>query len=113
MEVADAEGLPIEVVNSAVDYFIRRIPQWNREVEVLRKGSKATIYRPTPTMFLLFKIARLSEQDLDDCTALVAWCVVHAEALDRPRVADAIAALPPTADSALAERRQRLAAVLR
>lgn len=111
MEVADAEGLPVEVVNSAADYFIRRDPAWNREVVLLREGS-ARIYRPTATMFLLFKLGRLGEQDLDDCLALLAWGDAHGEPVDRGRVAAALAALAGTTDTALAERREQLAAAL-
>ncbi len=111
MEVADAEGLPVEVVNSAADYFIRRDPAWNREMVLLREGS-ARIFRPTATMFLLFKIGRLGETDLDDCLALLAWCEAHGEPVDRGRVAAALAALSQTIDTARAERRQQLATAL-
>jgi hypothetical protein len=109
MEVADAAGLPVEAVNSAADFYVRRVPDWNREVVMLRHGTSATIYRPTATMFLLFKIGRLGEQDLDDCLALLAWCDVNDEVVDRVRVTAAIANLPATTDTALAERRRQLA----
>lgn len=111
MEVADAEGLPVEVVNSAADFYIRRYPEWNREVVLLREGA-ARIFRPTATMFLLFKIGRLGEQDLDDCLALLAWCDAHGESVDRARVTAALAALAETTDAALAERRRQLADAL-
>ena len=81
MEVADAEGLPVEAVNSAADFYVRRIKDWNREVVVLLQGT-ATIYRPTATLFLLLKINRLGEQDLDDCLALLEWCRTHDEPID-------------------------------
>ena len=112
MEVADAEGLPIEVVNSAADFYVRRVPEWNREVVVLRQGASAKILRPTATMYMLFKLARLGEQDFDDCMALLAWCDDHDEVVDRARVKLALGSLAETADQALAERRQQLADAL-
>jgi hypothetical protein len=80
---------------------------------MLRRGTSATIYRPTATMFLLFKIGRLGEQDLDDCLALLGWCDVNEEVVDRVRVTAAIANLPATSDTALAERRRQLVEALR
>jgi hypothetical protein len=112
MEVADEQGLPVEAVNSAADFYVRRIPDWSREVVLLRQGTSARIYRPTATMFLLLKIGRLGEQDLDDCLGLLQWCGEHSEPLDRARVSAALAQLAPTTDVALAERRSQLAGVL-
>ena len=112
MELADAEGLPIEVVNTAADFHIRRIPDWNREVVELRRGPAATIYRPTATMYLVFKLHRLSEQDLDDCFALLTWCTANNDPIDPDRVRSAIDALPATQDAALALRRARLRTAL-
>jgi hypothetical protein len=113
MDLAAAHGLPIEAVNSAADFFVRRIPGWRDEIEVLRPGPRATIYRPTPTLFLLLKCGRLSEQDLADCQALLAFADTHGLALDRDRVRTALAALPATNDAALAARRARLESALR
>lgn len=102
MRFADAAGLPVEAVNSAADYFVRRIPGWERELELFRGGSQARIYRPSATLFLLLKIGRLSDQDLADCLALIARARKDGlpldagrvlSALDRLAVADAAAAL--------------------
>ncbi|HUH02936.1 MAG TPA: nucleotidyl transferase AbiEii/AbiGii toxin family protein [Kofleriaceae bacterium] len=112
MEVAEEEGLPVEAVNSAADFFVRRIPGWDAAGVVLRRGATATIHRPVATTFLLLKINRLSEQDLDDCLALLAWCGRHGEPVDRDRVRAAVAALRPTNDPALADRRRELDAAL-
>src|SRR5262249_33436770 len=64
MDLADAEGLPVEAVNSAADFFVYRIPGWRKEIQLLQSGTRGRIHRPTPTLFLLLKIGRLSEQDL-------------------------------------------------
>jgi hypothetical protein len=108
LEVADAEGLPIETVNTGADYYVRRTAGWDTEVIELRRGANATIYRPTATMYLLLKLARLSEQDLDDCLALLAWCAATGEPIDRARIAAALTA----SAGGDAVRRARLAEAL-
>lgn len=108
MELAGDLGLPIESVNSAADFFVRRIDGWEREIEVLYQGTRSTVYRPNATLMLLLKMRRLSERDLADCD-LVLRC---GEAVDRTRLVEALAALPPTEDGALADRRERLRGLL-
>lgn len=108
MELAMAEGLPIEAVNSAADFFVHRIPDWRSALEVLRHGASATIYRPTPTLFLLLKCRRLSEADLEDCRALIRFARAQALTVEVARVAAELDGLAATTDAALAERRRML-----
>jgi hypothetical protein len=108
MELAAEALMPIEAVNSAADFFVRRIDDWRDHLEVLHRGSKATIYRPDATLFVLLKLARLSEVDLGDCVALIAT----GEPIDRERVRRVAAVLAPSDDVALAERRRELIARL-
>ncbi len=49
MRFADAMGLPIEAVNSAADYFVRRVPGWEDELERFHAAGQVRIYRPTAT----------------------------------------------------------------
>jgi hypothetical protein len=86
LDLAAARGLPIEAVNSTVDYFVRRVPGWREHLEVLHAGPRATIYRPDATLFLLLKVRRLSETDLADCLALVEHCVATGAPIDREQV---------------------------
>ena len=112
MDLAAAHGLPVEAVNSAADFFLRRIPGWRQEIEVLRVGARMTLYRPSPTLFLLLKIGRLSQQDLADCHALLDCVRQRGLSLDVPRVRAALAALPQSDDTALQNRRSALDAAL-
>jgi hypothetical protein len=107
MGLAQEVGLPVEAVNSAADYFVRKIPDWRSGLEVLRRTPRLTIHRPTPTLFLELKL-RLGEQDLDDCLALLAFARSHGLTVDHARVIAAIDRLPPTDDAALAQRRREL-----
>jgi hypothetical protein len=110
MELAAEAAIPIEAVNSAADFFVRRISDWRDQLIELHRGSRATIFRPTTTLFVLLKLARLTEVDLDDCAALLAHCGAtgESEAIDAPRVLASLDALAPTPDAALAARRSAL-----
>jgi hypothetical protein len=113
MNLAGRAGLPVEAVNSAADFFVRRIDGWRDEIVPLVRGSCATIYRPTATLFLLLKVERLTAIDLDDCIALLKHCAVTEEPVDRERVRARIFTLPPTADVGQQERRAVLETLLR
>jgi hypothetical protein len=104
LDLAVAESLPLEVVNTTADHFVRRIADWRDQLELLHRGSRATIYRPNATLFLLLKAARLSENDLGDCLALIDSGAPY----DAARVSAAVDGLPATSDPSLAARRARL-----
>lgn len=107
-DLADSEGLPIEAVNSAAEYFVRRIPGWDQEIVPLHVGPAATVFRPTATLFCLLKLQRLSAIDLEDCLALLR----HGEVVDRHRVRAAVQNLPAPPTPEAAERRRHLVAAL-
>jgi hypothetical protein len=112
MDLALAAAIPIEAVNSAADFFVRRIADWRENIVVLWRGARATIYRPNPTLFLLLKLARLTAIDLDDCLALIEHCAQTGDTLDRDRVRAQLEALAATPDAALGARRRQLLAAL-
>ena len=108
MELAADRSLPIEAVNSAADFFVRRIAGWRDHLVELMRGSRAIIYRPDATLFLLLKLERLSEADLGDCLAMIAHCAGTGEPIDVDRVRARLDGLAATDDLQLAERRTRL-----
>jgi hypothetical protein len=108
MELAAAAAIPIEAVNSAADFFVRRIDGWRDQMIELHRGSRSTIYRPNATLFLLLKIGRLSAVDLDDCLALLKHVEGSNEPVDRDRVRDQLRALPQSDDLLLQQRRAAL-----
>jgi hypothetical protein len=108
MELAADRSLPIEAVNSAADFFVRRIDDWRDHLVELLRGSTATIYRPSATLFLLLKLERLSEADLDDCLAMMSHCAGTGESIDVGRVRARLDTLANTDDHDLAQRRMRL-----
>ena len=108
MELAADAGIPVEAVNSAADFFVRKIDGWRDELAVLHAGPRATLYRPTATLFVLLKANRLTASDLEDCTLLLQHCVEVGERVDGDRIVRAVRALAPTGAQALEERRERL-----
>ncbi len=109
MELASASGLPVEAVNSAADFFVRRVDGWRDQLVPLLRGPRATIHRPSATLFLLLKLERLSATDLADCLELLDHCGATGDVVDTARVRDRLAALPATDDEALLARRAQLA----
>lgn len=112
MELVASLGLPIESVNSAADFFVQRIDGWERELEVFRTGARGRILRPTPTLFLLLKLRRLSERDLDDCLAAIRHARREGLPLGVARIRGELLSLPPAQEDALAGRRSRLLTAL-
>jgi hypothetical protein len=108
LDLAVAESLPLEIVNTTADYFVRRIPDWREHLEVLYRGARSVVYRPDATLFLELKSRRLSESDLEDCLALLDAGMV----CDTARLLAALDGLPASSDQALVERRARLCARL-
>ncbi len=105
--------LPVEALNSAADYFVHRIPDWRDAIEPFRTGKTGRVFRPSPTLFLLLKLRRLSARDLEDCLELLRRGAKDALTVDSRRVLAELAALPPAQDEPLLARRQRLAAAIR
>jgi hypothetical protein len=108
MTLAGDLGLPVEAINSAADFFVRRIDGWRDELELFRTGARGRIHRPTVTLFLLLKLGRLSGSDLADCLAAVARARAERLRFDPGRVLAALDALPPAGEPDLAQRRRRL-----
>jgi hypothetical protein len=108
MELAAEAAVPIEAVNSAADFFLKRIAGWRDQLVELMRGASAVIYRPSATLFLLLKLERLSEADLDDCLLMISHCAQTGEAVDTTRVVSRLDSLPNTDDLPLAGRRAQL-----
>jgi hypothetical protein len=106
--LANDLGLPVEALNSAADFFVHRITDWRAHLVLFRSGATGRVFRPSATLFLLLKLARLSEQDLADCLSLLDPARAEASGIDLERVLAAMAALPPAADPQAASRRDRL-----
>lgn len=105
LEFFGQRGLPVETVNSAADYFVYRHSDWREQVELLLKGTASNIYRPSPTLFLLLKLGRLSEQDLEDCRILLHHCRREEITLDLDRLRQGLEVSPDENAPGQASRR--------
>lgn len=112
LELAETLGLPIEALNSAADFFVRRIDGWRTDLVLLQRGRHARIFRPGPALFLQLKLRRLTDVDLGDCEALLRHVAATGEAVDLGPVLAALRGLAPAEDAALAGRRLRLEGLL-
>ena len=82
MEIAEQMGLPVEAVNQAGAYFLKKIPDFEDHLILLLEGSSARIFRPDPTLFIRMKAHRLSESDLEDCLAILRFARASGEEFD-------------------------------
>ena len=80
MEIAEELGLPVESINQAGAFFLRRIEGWAKDIVVIHRGRTATFHVPNATLFLLLKLGRLTESDLSDCLQIIE----HARARNEP-----------------------------
>jgi hypothetical protein len=67
-------GLSPETVNSAASFFFHQIPEWQNHLVKIKVGPVGTVFRPDLTLFIVSKLARSSEIDLQDISsAITAW----------------------------------------
>ena len=111
MGIAEELGLPVEAVNQAGAFFLRRIRGWERHLVELHRGRRARILRPDATLFLLLKLDRLTESDLTDCVEMLRLARRGGERVDRRRVRGAIGR--GLAGDVSVPRRRRLEALSR
>ena len=99
---------PRPVPRLAGAFFLHEIDGWRSGLIEVHRGPTATVCVPSPTVFVLSKLERLSESDLDDCRAMIRWARAIGAALDLARLRAAIGDRLATS----AERARRVAALL-
>lgn len=115
-ELAEELGLPVEAVNSAAGFFLQKIKGYRESLVLLHQGPSARIFRPSATLYLRLKIARLSESDLADCMAMLQWAAREGgEEVDEVALKKAITAelKKASGQSDPKPRAERLEALLR
>lgn len=79
MGIAESLGLPVESINHAGAYFLRKVPGFREHLVLLHKGPSVRIFRPEVELFIKLKLSRLSPSDLLDCIHFVKWANEHNE----------------------------------
>ncbi len=90
LRIAESLGLPVEAVNLAGAFFLHRIEGWREHLLPVAEGTRASVNRPDATLYVLTKIARLSESDLADCQRYLEYARTHGEPVDAERLRSAI-----------------------
>ncbi|GJL52452.1 MAG: hypothetical protein NPIRA01_36790 [Nitrospirales bacterium] len=66
MEIAESLSLPIEAVNTAAEFFVRKISGFEDNLVHMFSKDDFCVYRPNVNLFIQLKLPRLSESDLED-----------------------------------------------
>lgn len=90
LEIAEEVGLPVEAINQAAGYFLRRIEGWRQHVVMARAGRRGAIFRPDATLFVLLKLRRLTETDLADIRLVLEHALLKGEPIDLNRLRAAV-----------------------
>ncbi len=75
MEMAEKLGLAVESINQAGAYFLKKIPEYKKNLLLLHKGKTAKIFRPNLYLYINLKIGRLTESDLEDCINMIQYSI--------------------------------------
>ncbi len=110
MEIAEELGLPVEAINQAGAFFLRRIEDWPEHIVEVRRGEHAALFVPDATLFLLLKIRRLTASDLSDCLEMIKLARARGEEIDVARVRSAARTLEERESTA--DQRRRLTSLL-
>lgn len=112
LELSEDLGLPIEAINQAATFFLHKIPKWKEDLVVIHKGASATIYRPNASLYIILKLSRLSNSDLEDCLAMLKIAKNLEEKIDANRLLKAIKKHPNKDNLELSNRLTKLAATI-
>ncbi len=66
MDIAVKNNFAPETINFSAEYFVKRVPNWKKELVLLTESKHARLYRPTKKLFRQLKEQRGTETDLND-----------------------------------------------
>lgn len=74
MNLADNLDLNIEAINQAADFFLQKIKFDESDLVILQQSKNCKIFRPSASLYLRLKMARLTESDLQDAIEYFKFC---------------------------------------
>lgn len=98
MELAETLALPVEAINPAGAYFLKKHRGWKKDLVFLHKGKSATVYRPSANLYIELKIHRLSESDLQDCLEFLKFAKETTEPVDFERLRKGLDKVQPKSE---------------
>jgi hypothetical protein len=90
MQLAEALGLPVESINPAGGFFLKKIKDWRKRLIIHSTSNTCKIYRPNFDLFLELKLARFSETDESDIIEYLKWHQKNDFFIDRSKCLDII-----------------------
>lgn len=90
MEIAQSLGLPIEAINQAAAFFLYRISDWEKNIVLIYKGHKASVFRPNATLYILLKLKRFSEGDYEDCLNMIEFSKNKKESIRKQKILESL-----------------------
>lgn len=71
MGLAEELGLPVESVNTSGAYFLERISNYRDDLVLVAEKNSFKLYRPNNTLYIILKLGRFADKDLDDCLSIL------------------------------------------
>ena len=109
LKIAKELSLPVEAINQAGAIFLEGVTGFENHLIPVASTDRCTFSRPDATLYILLKIPRLSESDLEDCLRYLDYCRSQGEAPENERL---IAAIQDAIANAVPARAERLRALL-
>ncbi len=82
MDIAQTLGLPVESINQAASFFLKKIPGWQKQLVLIRSNQHCKVYRPNIELYFTLKLQRASESDIADL--MIVWKLEKDKAKFRP-----------------------------
>lgn len=109
MKLCDKLELPIETINQGALFFLLKINNFRKDLIVLEKNKRCTLFRPNITLFIKLKLDRFSESDYLDCLAMIKWSQKNNE---KPNFRELRNLIKQKTKKANPEKRERYEALL-
>jgi hypothetical protein len=111
MAIAEKLGLPIESINQAASFFLKRIPDWQSNLVIIRSNTKCKIFRPNIELFFKLKLQRASESDVLDLMSM--WKLEADKEKLRARISEICESCIKSADQPVKARVETLRSLIR
>jgi hypothetical protein len=112
MEISENLNLPVETINQAAGFFLKKIGFKRSDLFILHKGTRSTIYRPSVRLYWHLKMGRLTETDLMDCQHYYNYCLGVKDSVDKTELKKLISEMSSVATSETKSRLQLLESLL-
>jgi hypothetical protein len=86
MNISEKLNLPITSINQAASFFLYKIPNWEKQLVLIAQSKICKLYRPNATLYIILKIQRMSESDLQDCIQMINFSKIEKESIEKLKI---------------------------